>query len=48
MFESNFPADSACTYGALWNAFKLISADYSDAEKTRLFSGTADEVYRLR
>jgi L-fuconolactonase len=48
MFESNFPADSACAYGALWNAFKLIAADYSDAEKTRLFSGTADEVYRLR
>jgi len=48
MFESNFPADSACSYGALWNAFKLISAAYSDEEKTRLFSRTAEEVYRLR
>lgn len=47
MFESNFPADSACSYGALWNAFKLITAAYSEHEKTRLFRGTAEEVYRL-
>jgi predicted TIM-barrel fold metal-dependent hydrolase len=48
MFESNFPPDFAtCTYGALWNAFKLIVAAYSEAEKTALFSGTAQKVYRL-
>jgi predicted TIM-barrel fold metal-dependent hydrolase len=48
MFESNFPPDNAtCSYGALWNAFKLITASYSEDEKTMLFSGTADEVYRL-
>ena len=48
MFESNFPVDSAtCTYGALWNAFKLIAAKYSEDEKTALFSGTATTVYRL-
>jgi predicted TIM-barrel fold metal-dependent hydrolase len=49
MFESNFPPDNAtCSYGALWNAFKLITAAYSENEKTRLFSGTAEEVYRLQ
>ncbi len=48
MFESNFPVDSAtCTYGALWNAFKRISAAYSEEEKTALFSGTATRIYRL-
>jgi len=48
MFESNFPPDSAaCTYGALWNAFKLIVAGYSEAEKSALFSGTAARIYRL-
>lgn len=48
MFESNFPVDSAtCTYGALWNAFKRISAACHEDEKTALFSGTAAAVYRL-
>jgi L-fuconolactonase len=47
MFESNFPTDSACSYGALWNAFKLITAGYSEDDKTMLFSGTAEKVYRL-
>lgn len=48
MFESNFPVDSAtCTYGALWNAFKRLSANCSEEEKTALFSATATAVYRL-
>ena len=48
MFESNFPVDNAtCSYGALWNAFKLVVASYSEDEKTALFSGTAQHVYRL-
>jgi L-fuconolactonase len=47
MFESNFPADSACSYGALWNAFKLITVAYSEDEKMLLFSGTAAKAYRL-
>jgi L-fuconolactonase len=48
MFESNFPPDNASgTYGALWNAFKRIAADYSEDEKTALFSATAKRVYRL-
>jgi predicted TIM-barrel fold metal-dependent hydrolase len=48
MFESNFPPDRAtCSYGALWNAFKLTTAAYSEDEKNMLFSGTAEKVYRL-
>lgn len=48
MFESNFPVDrGTCDYTTLWNAFKLISAHYSEDEKTALFSGTATRVYRL-
>ena len=48
MFESNFPVDHfTCDYATLWNAFKHLVADYSEAEKTALFSGTAARVYRL-
>jgi predicted TIM-barrel fold metal-dependent hydrolase len=48
MFESNFPVDRfGADYVALWNAFKRIAKNYSAAEKTALFSGTAARVYRL-
>jgi L-fuconolactonase len=48
MFESNFPVDRfGADYAALWNAFKRIAANYSAAEKTALFSGTASQVYRV-
>jgi L-fuconolactonase len=48
MFASNFPVDKAtCSYGALWNAFKLIAEKYSIDEQQALFSGTAVDVYRL-
>jgi predicted TIM-barrel fold metal-dependent hydrolase len=48
MFESNFPPDRASGgYGATWNAFKRLAAPYSDAEKDRLFRGTAADVYRI-
>jgi predicted TIM-barrel fold metal-dependent hydrolase len=48
MFESNFPPDnSAGSYGATWNAFKIIAADYSEAEKDTMFSGTAARVYQI-
>jgi predicted TIM-barrel fold metal-dependent hydrolase len=48
MFASNFPVDaSTCSYGALWNAFKLIVANYSADEKAALFRGTAELAYRL-
>lgn len=48
MFQSNFPVDKgSCSYRALWNAFKRITANASPDEKTALFSGTASKVYRL-
>jgi L-fuconolactonase len=49
MFESNFPVDKgSCSYPVLWNAFKVLARQYSAAEKTALFSGTAQRVYRLQ
>lgn len=49
MFESNFPPDrDSGTYGAVWNAFKIITAGCSADEKAALFSGTAARVYRIQ
>jgi predicted TIM-barrel fold metal-dependent hydrolase len=49
MFESNFPPDKGqCSYQVIFNAFKRLSAQYSEAEKTALFSATAARVYRLQ
>jgi predicted TIM-barrel fold metal-dependent hydrolase len=49
MFESNFPPDKGqCSYQVIFNAFKRIAAQYSEAEKTALFSGTAAKVYGLK
>jgi L-fuconolactonase len=48
MFESNFPVDSAsCSYVALWNAFKRITAGASSCEKALLYRDTACAFYRL-
>ena len=48
MFESNFPVDRAsCSYTILWNAFKRLTQDYSQAERAALFHDTAARVYRL-
>ena len=48
MFESNFPVDKqTCSYTTLWNAFKRTVADGSPSDKTALFFGTANRVYRL-
>ncbi|MEQ9435878.1 amidohydrolase family protein [Hyphomonas sp.] len=48
MFESNFPVDRlSISYHVLWNGLKKIAADYSDADQTAMFSGTARMVYRL-
>ena len=48
MFESNFPVDRlSCNYAVLWNAFKRLSRDYSENERTALFHDTAARVYRL-
>jgi predicted TIM-barrel fold metal-dependent hydrolase len=49
MFESNFPPDKGqCSYQVIFNAFKRIAAQYSDAEQTALFSKTAADFYRLK
>lgn len=48
MFESNFPPDKvAGSYRTVWNAFKLIAAQYAASEKDALFSGTAQRIYRI-
>jgi L-fuconolactonase len=48
MFESNFPVDKvSCSYNVLWNAFKKIAARFTPDERTALFSGTAQRVYRI-
>ena len=48
MFESNFPVDKAsCSYAVLWNAFKKLVAEASEAEKTWLFHDAAATAYRL-
>src|ERR1700682_1917627 len=49
MFESNFPPDKGqCSYQVIFNAFKRIAAQYSEPEKTALFSKTAADFYGLR
>jgi predicted TIM-barrel fold metal-dependent hydrolase len=48
MFESNFPVDKqSCSYATLWNAYKRIAAGYSAEEKSAMFFGTANRIYRL-
>lgn len=48
MFESNYPVDGeTCGYTVLWNAFKKVSAEYSDSERADLFAGTARRIYNL-
>lgn len=48
MFESNFPVDkNSCSYNVLWNAFKRITKDCSQKERSALFHDTAVKVYRL-
>jgi predicted TIM-barrel fold metal-dependent hydrolase len=49
MFESNFPPDKGqCSYQVIFNAFKRIAAQYSETDKTALFSNTATDFYRLK
>ncbi|MES5488438.1 amidohydrolase family protein [Bradyrhizobium sp. INPA03-11B] len=48
MFESNFPPDKGqCSYQVIFNTFKRLASQYSEAEKTALFLKTAKDVYRL-
>ena len=48
MFESNFPVDKGMVdYVALWNAYKRMTAGFSEGERKALFHGTAASTYRL-
>lgn len=48
MFESNVPIDThGASYAVIWNAFKLLSRDFSTGDRARLFMDTAMEVYRI-
>ena len=48
MFESNFPVDKvSISYAVLWNAFKKMTADFSEDEKQAMFYRTAARVYGL-
>jgi len=48
MFESNFPVDRlSMSWVTVWNGFKKMVADFSEAEKDALFRGTANKVYGL-
>jgi predicted TIM-barrel fold metal-dependent hydrolase len=48
MFESNFPVDKVSfSYNVMYNAFKLLSSDYSAAERAAMFHDTAARVYRI-
>jgi predicted TIM-barrel fold metal-dependent hydrolase len=48
MFESNFPVDRlSCSYTAIWNQFKKLTAKFSVDERTAMFHDTAMRVYRL-
>jgi L-fuconolactonase len=48
MFEGKFPVDKdSCSYAALWNALKRITACCSAAEKPALFAAIASKFYRL-
>ena len=49
MFESNFPVDKgSCSYGSLWNAFKLITNEMSENEKKKLFYENAAKTYKIK
>ena len=48
IFESNFPVDkSSISYQVLWNAYKKLVKDFSEAEKDHLFYKTASDVYNI-
>ena len=48
MFASNFPVDGLmATYAALWTAFDEITADFTEADRRKLFHDNAVRLYRL-
>ena len=48
MFESNFPVDKVSySHHILYNAFKRLSAGYSETERADMFHDTAARVYHI-
>jgi predicted TIM-barrel fold metal-dependent hydrolase len=48
MFASNFPVDKQhTTYNTLIGAFRSLTADLSNTERTQLFHTNAERIYRL-
>ena len=48
LFASNFPVDRlASDYDAIWRAFDEITADFSEAERQKLFHDNAAHIYSL-
>ena len=48
LFASNFPVDKLMSdYDAIWQAFEEITADFSEAERRKLFHDNAAHFYRL-
>jgi predicted TIM-barrel fold metal-dependent hydrolase len=48
MFASNFPVDKRyATYTALIDAFRAITANFSETERHQLFHTNAERIYRL-
>jgi L-fuconolactonase len=48
MFESNFPIDRfSMSYTVVWNAFKKMTASFTEDEKDAMFRGTATRIYSL-
>jgi len=49
MFASNFPVDKLYSdYATIFQAFSDITADFTPAERSRLFAGTTIEFYDLQ
>ena len=48
MFASNFPVDGlVATFDQIYAGFKTITADFSDADRRRLFHDNAARYYRI-
>ena len=47
IIEIGKPDNAAGSYGAVWNAFKIVARDFSESEKDELFSRTAARTYRI-
>ena len=48
LFASNFPVDRLFSdYATVWRAFDQLTRSFSDEERSGLFHGNAERIYRL-